>query len=219
MKIEILSSGSHGNAILFDNSILLDTGISFKKLLPLKIKSVLLTHIHGDHFNRSTIRKIHTADDTIRFFCGDFLREDLLNMGMPEKNIIVINPGYKYKVNGVLFSPISLYHDVPNFGYRLIKDGHKHIAATDTFSMEGITAKNYDSATVEANHCIDAAMAIIEDKKKLGEFCHLQRAIKTHLSVQKAVKFIKENNIKKYLPVHVGSSTIEQVNQYIDNNI
>ena len=157
--IDILSSGSHGNAILFNNSILLDTGIAFKKL-PLNIKAVLLTHLHGDHFNKSTIRKIHISDDSIKFFCGEFLKDELLSMGIPEKNIVTVQPGKKYKIYGVIFSPIALYHDVPNFGYRLMRNGHRHIHATDTFSMDGITAKNYESATIEANHCIDTAIKI-----------------------------------------------------------
>lgn len=216
--IKILSSGSQGNAILFVDSILLDTGISFKKLLPLNLKAVLLTHIHGDHFNRSTIRKIHVTDDTINFMCGDFLKDELLAMGIPEKNIKIVEAGKQYKVDGVTFSPIALYHDVPNFGYRLMKGGHKHIHATDTFSMDGITAKNYESATIEANHCIDTALKIIEQKNNDREFCHLERAIRTHLSVQKSVQFIKENNIKKHIPVHVGSSTRDQVEIYIKEN-
>ena len=214
-NIKILSSGSQGNAILFNNSILLDTGISFKKLLPFNIKAVLLTHVHGDHFNRLTIRSIHINDDTINFMCGDFLKDELLAMGVSEKNIKIIELGKKYKVGGVIFSPIFLHHDVPNFGYRLAKNGYKHIHATDMFSMGGITAKNYDSATLEANHCIDSAKKIIEQKKIDREFCHMQRAIKTHLSVQNSVKFIQENNIKNYMPVHVGNSTRDQVEKYI----
>ena len=215
-NIDILSSGSQGNAILFDNSILLDTGISFKKVPQGVIKAVLLTHIHGDHFNKTTIRKIHVSDNNIKFICGDFLQDELLKMGVDKKNIGIVEPGKKYKINGIVFSPVSLYHDVPNFGYRLEKNGHKHIHATDTFSMDGITAKKYDSATIEANHCIDAALKIIDEKKNNGDFTHLERAIKTHLSVQKSVKFIEENNIKNYIPVHIGSSTRDHVKKYIN---
>lgn len=217
MKFKILSSGSQGNAILFDDSILLDTGISFKKLP--RVKAVLLTHIHGDHFNQATIRNIHISDESIKFCCGDFLVDDLLKIGLPEENIKIIEAGKIYKIEGVIFSAFNLYHDTPNFGYRLMKDGYKHLHATDTFSMDGITARGYDSATLEANHCIDAAKAIIDKKKNDREFCHLERAIRTHLSVQKSVEFIKKNKIKKYIPVHIGSSTSDDVEKYIKNKI
>ena len=216
MKFDILTSGSQGNAILFDDGILLDTGISFKKLP--KIKMVLLTHIHGDHFNSSTIRNIHVNDESIKFCCGNFLVDDLLKIGLPKENIKIIEAGKLYKFEGVTFSPFNLYHDVPNFGYRLMKDGYKHIHATDTFSIDGITAKDYDSATLEANHCIDAARKIIDDRKKDREFCHLERAVRTHLSVQKSVEFIKKNNIKKHIPVHIGSATLGEVKKYIKSN-
>jgi len=218
MQFKILSSGSQGNAILFDDIVLLDTGISFKKL-PAGIKAVLLSHIHGDHFNNTTIRKLHISDESINFVCGEFLKEYLIEIGIPKKNIKIVDAGKQYKIAGVTFSPILLNHDVMNYGYRLLKDGHKHLHATDSYSMEGITAKNYDSVTLEANHCIDAALKIIEEKKVSGEFCHLQRAIKTHLSVQKSVQFIKDNNIKSYTPVHIGSSTRDQVENYINNTL
>lgn len=214
MKFKILSSGSHGNAILLDESILLDAGIPFKNL-PGGIKAVLLTHKHGDHLNNTTIRKLHISDESIKFVCGDFLKNNLLNIGIPEKNIKVVESGKQYKISGVQFSPIALYHDVQNIGYRLMKNGYKILCATDTYSMEGITANGYDLALLEANHCIDAATSIIEKKSESGEFCHLKRAIKTHLSVQKFVQFIKNNNIKNYIPVHVGGSTHKQVEEYI----
>ena len=40
--------------------------------------------------------------------------------------------------------PIKLYHDVPNCGYRIFINDKKIIYMTDTKTLEGITAKNYD---------------------------------------------------------------------------
>lgn len=218
MRFRILSSGSHGNAILFDDSILLDAGISYKRLPP-GIKVVLLTHCHGDHYNQTTIRNLHLLDESINFVCGTFLKENLLCAGIPENNIKTVEAGKQYKIAGVQFSPIALYHDVKNYGYRIMKNNYKILCATDTLSMEGITAKGYDLALLEANHCIKAATSIIEKKAELGEFCHLNRAIKTHLSVQKSVKFINENNIKNYVPVHIGGLTRNHVEKYIESNL
>jgi len=209
MKINIIGTGSGGNAIMFAGSVLLDAGLPYKHIKDhvKKISVVLLTHIHGDHFNKTTIRKLHIENSRIKFLCGIFLKQELLDIGLPARSIVVVDCGEKYKIGDVIFSPINLHHDVPNVGYRIILGEYKHIHATDTFNMDGIKARNYDSATLECNHDKNHALEIIAKKRLDGEFCHLERAIETHLSVDKAIAFIESNNIKKIYPVHVGSMT------------
>lgn len=221
MNINIIGTGSSGNAILFDDSVLLDTGLPFKELEAhaSKIKIVLLTHQHGDHLNKTTVRKLHIANNDIKFCCGDFIHKNVSDIGIPEEQIITVERGEYYRNNEIIFSPVSLYHDVPNFGYRIIKGAYKHFHATDTAHLQGISCKDYDSATVECNHERTAALQIIEEKAIEGDFCHLKRAIETHLSVDKAVDFIISNNIKDFYPVHMGSSTQKEVMKYLDENI
>ena len=77
--------------------------------------------------------------------------------------------------------------------------------------MQGITAKGYDVGVIEVNHELEAAKAIIKQKAIDGEFCHLERAIKTHLSVQSTIDFMNENGIQKLYLVHIGGSTIKDV--------
>ena len=52
INYEIISTGSKGNAVVLDNRILIDCGVTFKKLMAVyrDIDIVLLTHIHSDHF-------------------------------------------------------------------------------------------------------------------------------------------------------------------------
>lgn len=49
MDYEIISTGSHGNATVINNYILVDVGVSFKALKNVykNLKLVLLTHIHS----------------------------------------------------------------------------------------------------------------------------------------------------------------------------
>lgn len=49
MNCEIISTGSKGNAVILNGSILIDCGVSSRKLEPYakKLKLVLLTHVHG----------------------------------------------------------------------------------------------------------------------------------------------------------------------------
>ncbi len=220
MKIQIISTGSQGNAILFCDSVLIDVGVSYKYLSEYsqQIKVVLLTHIHGDHFNPSSIRTLYVENEDIKFCCGDFLAQSIIDLGVLEERIIVISQGKKYKLDNVVFSPIFLQHDVPNFGYRIMHNGERHVHATDMANLDGITARDYDSATIEANHDLPEALKIIEDKNRDGEFCHLKRAIRTHLSVDKAIKFINDNNIKKWIPVHIGNATKAHVMDKMEAN-
>lgn len=198
---------------MFCGSVLLDIGLPFKAIKPYAkdIKVVLLTHIHGDHFNRAAVRKLHVENPDIKFCCGEFLSNEITSLGIPEKSVIVLDLGKLYNFCGIKFSPIQLYHDVPNFGYRIFEGKHKHIHATDTATLEGISAKDYDTATIEANHELGVATAIIDEKRNAGEFCHLSRAIATHLSVENTINFVRRNNIKTLYPVHIGRSTIDSV--------
>lgn len=51
MNYEVISTGSKGNALLIGNEILIDCGVSYRKLKEKPIKLILLTHEHKDHFN------------------------------------------------------------------------------------------------------------------------------------------------------------------------
>lgn len=53
MTYNIISTGSKGNAVVINGRILIDCGVPFKALEPVKkdLRLVLLTHIHSDHFN------------------------------------------------------------------------------------------------------------------------------------------------------------------------
>ena len=93
----------------------------------------------------------------------------------------------------------------------MFKDGFKVFHATDTAHLQGIAAKGYDIAVIETNHELEAAKAIIKQKALEGEFCHLDRAIKTHLSVAAVIDFMNENSIIELIPVHVGGSTKREV--------
>lgn len=49
MDYEVINTGSDGNAVVISKMILIDCGVSFKKIEPYikTLKLVLLTHIHS----------------------------------------------------------------------------------------------------------------------------------------------------------------------------
>jgi phosphoribosyl 1,2-cyclic phosphodiesterase len=192
---------------------MIDLGLSYSKTKPYcdGIKYVLLTHIHGDHFKKDTIRKLFVNHEQIKFVCGEWLREKLLKIGVEQDRIIVHEFGKVYELGEYKISPIIAYHDVENCGYRIMKDGYKHLHITDTVSLEGIEAVNYNSASIECNHHYERALELIEEAKENDEFSHLKGAMNSHLAVHKTIDFCKENNIKKLFPIHIGSSTKKEV--------
>ena len=117
----IISTGSKGNAVVLNDIILVDCGVSFKALKEVykDLKIVLLTHIHSDHFNRTTLRLLSEARPTLRFACCEWLVTPLLETGVSKHSIDVLEIGKIYNYKAFKVSPVKLYHDVPNCGYRL----------------------------------------------------------------------------------------------------
>jgi len=175
------------------------------------VTHILLTHIHGDHLNMTTARKIFVAHEKIKFICGQWLIEKLLKSGVDKSRILLLEFGKVYQLGNYKISPVMACHDVENCGYRILFNGIKHLHITDTFTLEGIEAKGYDTASIECNHERERALQLIEEAKDNDEFSHLRGAINSHLSVDKTIQFCKDNGIKKLYPVHIGSSTKKEV--------
>ena len=208
MKYNIISTGSIGNAVVINNNILIDCGVSFAKLKDFykSFQLVLLTHIHTDHFNKTTIKKLAEERPTLRFGCCEWLVDDLIKCGVNKKNIDVYEIGKKYNYsNNISISPVLLYHDVPQCGYRVFIGNEKLIYCTDTNSVEGISAKNYNYYLIEANYKEEEIKERIKAKEVLGQYCYEKDVILNHLSKEKCDKFLYDNmgNNSKYEYMHI----------------
>lgn len=189
---KVISSGSEGNAVIYNNAIMVDCGVSLKALNEVKrsLKIVLLTHKHSDHLKIRTLQRLQAERPTLRVACGNFLLEELPCI----KNIDVLQVGKIYDYGAFKVSPIKLYHDVPNFGWRIfLPNGQKIFHATDTVHLEGITAKGYDLYAIEHNYCEEYIQEAIEEARANGEYTHAYGNINTHLSIQQARAFIEAN--------------------------
>ena len=189
---QVISSGSEGNAVIYNNAIMVDCGVSLKALQEVKrsLKIVLLTHKHSDHLKIRTLQRLQAERPTLRIACGDFLLEELPCI----KNIDVLQVGKIYDYGAFKVSPVKLYHDVPNFGWRIfLPNGQKIFHATDTVHLEGITAKGYDLYAIEHNYCEEYIQQAIEEARANGEYTHAYGNINTHLSIQQARAFIEAN--------------------------
>ena len=195
MNYNIISTGSQGNAIVLNKIILLDCGVPFKALKEVykDLRIVLLTHIHGDHFNKTTIRKLAAERPTLRFACCKWLTAELLECGVSIHNIDSLEIGRIYDYKTFKVSPVKLYHDVDNAGWRVFQNAEKAIYMTDTVTLEGISAKNYDLYLVEANYITEELEERIRSKETSGEYVYEYRVRNVHLSKEKADEWLLDN--------------------------
>ena len=193
---------------MLNGYMLIDCGVSYRSLLSAnvvkKLKIVLLTHIHSDHFNRTTIRRLAAERPTLRFACCKWLTADLLACGVQALNIDQLQVGKLYNYGAFMISPIQLYHDVPNCGWRVFYEGDKAIYLTDTVTLEGISAKNYDLYLVEANYSEPEIQSRIQEKESTGQYVYEYRVLKTHLSKEKCDEWLLENlgEQSEYIYIH-----------------
>lgn len=190
MNYSIINSGSDGNAVVVEDVILIDCGVSFKKLQQIyqKLELVLLTHIHEDHFNKLAIKKLAELRPGLRFGCCEWLVDELLALGVQKSRIDVYTKNVEYDYGKFKISTFELFHDVPQCGYKVFMNNKKLIYATDTKSIEHIEAKDYDVYLIEANY---------ENEEKLHEYAYSldyeTRVKNTHLSKEQTIKWLLDN--------------------------
>lgn len=192
---QIIGTGSKGNAVMINGNVLVDCGVSYKKLQPY-VKGmclVLLTHIHGDHFNASTVNRLAEERPTLRFGCGEWMVPSLVDAGVREKVIDIYEPEKIYDYGSMQISPVLLTHNVPNYGYKISFQKSKVFYATDTNDLNGISAPGYDLYMVEANYGEDEIHDRIKEKEVNGEYAYEKQVIHNHLSKEKCDEWITKN--------------------------
>lgn len=211
--INVIASGSKGNAIIYHNEILVDVGVAYIHVEPFldNIKYILLTHRHTDHYNISTITNISVKYPDIIILGHNEMIDLLDKVGISNTQVIECNTWYQ--LEGYQIASFELQHDVKNIGYRIFKElpdfeFHKTIHATDTFSLEGIEALDYDLYCIEYNHCQELIEQAIEDKVARGVYAYEMNAKHNHMSDQRADEWLKVNNTmdSKVIPLHISDS-------------
>lgn len=117
----------------------------------------------------------------------------LLECGVSSERIDVLKLNRKLKYRYFSFQPIRLYHDVENYGLRIIYEKEKAIYITDTKTIEGIVAKDYDLYLIEGNYDEEEIQERIRQKEEAGEFINEYRTMERHLSIEEATDFLLKN--------------------------
>ncbi len=209
MNYNIIKTGSLGNAVVLNDYLMVDIGVSFKALSEVyrDLKIVLLTHEHHDHIKRATVKKLAKERPTLRWACCEWLVPILLECEVEQSNIDVLEIGKMYDYKAFKVSPIKLYHDVLNCGFRLYFGDTKVFYATDTEHLNGIVAKDYDYYFIEANYVTSELEERIRKKAEVGEYSYEMNAANRHLSKEQADAFLLENmgehSCYEYLHMHI----------------
>ncbi|MCL2220983.1 MAG: MBL fold metallo-hydrolase [Oscillospiraceae bacterium] len=199
---EIIATGSKGNALVLNNSILIDLGVPWKAIKGVshKLQLVILTHKHGDHFNRSTIRRLAQERPTVRWCVPEWLVERLLACEVKKRNIDVMEMDKRVSYSFFLsVCPQKTTHNVENCCWHIfIHDNEKGAPvsvfyATDTNSLDRIEAKGYDLYFVEANYTESEITERIRRKQENDEFVHEWEVLKNHLSKESAEDWLYKN--------------------------
>ena len=191
----IIATGSKGNAVVIDQKILIDCGVSFKALSKVyrALKLVLLTHIHSDHFQPTMLRLLAENRPTLRFACCAWLCKPLVDAGVPVSQIDVLEPGHMYGYGICNVRPDMVKHNVPNCAWKVWLPSGKLFYCTDMNNLNGITAPNYDLYMVEANYDDAEIQAKIAEKKLNGEYIYELGVLHNHMSLAKINDWLYAN--------------------------
>lgn len=195
LDFEVLSSSSDGNCIVFKKYLAIDMGIPYKQIKPYlkELKVILLTHIHSDHFCKSTIKKIAFEKPTMKWVCGEWLVDDLVKLKVPKQNIYVVKNNKAYDFGAFNLIPLETYHDVRNMSYRVDFKPITIYYATDTNRLDyHVCLKHLDYYFVEENYSEKELENRIREKEQLGEFAYERRVKETHLSAEEVNSFLIE---------------------------
>lgn len=220
MKLKTIASGSKGNCYLLETnegSLLLEAGIPINKLKRElffnfgAIDGCLVTHEHGDH--AKSIKDI--AKLGIDVYASNGTLQTLNCIG---HRFIPVTPKSLYSIGKFEVLPFTVQHDAAEpVGFLIKKGGNKMLFATDTYYLRykfiGLT-----HIAIECNY----VRSVMEDKLNKGEIDikRVARTMKSHLSLENLIEFLKANDLSKVKEIHLlhlsdGNSDINIIQEEI----
>ena len=142
-----------------------------------------------DHINIKTLQRLQKERPSLRIGCGEWMLPHLEGIS----NVDVYKFGQWYDYGYFKIAIGKCYHDVENCFYRIEKNGYRIFRATDTKTLEGVTARGYDLYCIEANYSEPIAQQMIEKAREKGEFTHIIGSVNSHLSEEQCNDFYYKN--------------------------
>ena len=210
IKYSVIGSSSKGNAIVVEDKLLLDCGVSYKRLKEhLKnIKLIFISHVHKDHLLPAAIKQIAYNYPNIKYITGsDDVIFKLSKCGVKPSQMFRLKSNTWYDLGMFKVRLEELAHDVPNHCLKWGFKGEKGIYIVDTANVDNIKAKDYDLYLIESNYNEEVLKEHIENCEDKNQLVYLNRVPYTHLSFNQANSFLVENmgNNSEFEYIHKSS--------------
>ena len=168
------------------------------KEVPHDADFIFITHSHYDHFSTEDILKVAKIDTS--FVTVQETKSSLELMGIPEEQIIIVEPNNKYEVQEIKFETVSSYNENKKYhpkennwvGYIIELNGIKYYIAGDTDNISEIQNIKCDIAFLPIG----------------GEFT---------MNAKEGANLANKLDVKVIIPTHYGElvGTKEDLEQFI----
>lgn len=199
LDYNVIATGSGGNAVRIEN-ILMDAGIPYSKLKNElnKVKYVVYTHKHTDHFNLTTYLRIRENFPYIQVI-GNW------EIGSLVKLDHIINAGYPIQVGEYLFNACQVEHDVLTYAYYFKVKGYDVLFATDLANTDSLPNKKFDYIFLESNYDEDVIKQV--KNKHYGRYYPYLDSTTRHLSRQQNLAYFyihKKDTDSELVELHMS---------------
>lgn len=204
MKINIISSGSKGNAYIIEKNnaaLLVECGVKFAEIQKavgfdlLRIKACLVSHEHGDH--SKAWKQVVGAGIPMYASAGTY---DALKVGAEDRQF----PFYHGCVKGP-FKCFSANHDAAEPLNFIIDE--KILFITDNYKLQfDFSAFKFTCVMIEANYCEELI------KGKADDFVN-KRRFRSHMSFQTALLTLKTLDLsecKQIILIHLSDGYTDE---------
>lgn len=205
MYIKIIASGSSGNAYCISDgqtSLLLDAGVPYRNIQigcnfrTSDIKGCFITHSHSDHSKgaKELIKRgidVYTSHGTI----------EACNLKGHRVHTVVDRTPIKAGTFTVI--PFDVQHDAPEpLGFLLASEitQEKVLYFTDTYYLK-YCFKGITHILGECNYDRVSLNNAVKEGRVSPELA--ARIIKSHMSLENFIEFLKANDLSKVLQVHL----------------
>ncbi|MCC8182334.1 MAG: MBL fold metallo-hydrolase [Clostridiales bacterium] len=205
MQLYTLASGSSGNSALCiqgDTSLLVDAGISCRKITtrlaqtgrtPADLSGILITHTHSDHISGLNVL---LKNRRIPVYASQAAGQELLRRvpNLPRETLYILEPGEEAVIGELTVRPFATPHDSPgSMGYRLSGGGRRAAVVTDLGWLAPEVLEALDGinlALVETNHDVEwlrsGPYPPALQARILGDYGHLSNEMGGALAVRLA---------------------------------